>query len=42
MSWPEYKGKTIGFAKVMGQLPVSDGSVAYEIMKLSWNQSRVP
>lgn len=32
MSWPEYKGKTIGFAKVMGQLPVSDGSVAYEIM----------
>ena len=32
MSWPEYKGKTVGFAKVMGQLPVSDGSVAYEIM----------
>ena len=31
MSWPDYKGKTVGFAKVMGELPVSDGSLAYLI-----------
>lgn len=35
MAWPEYKGKTIGFAKVMGELPVSDGTVAYEIMNFT-------
>ena len=31
MSWPDYKGKTIGFAKVMAELPVSDGSLAHLI-----------
>lgn len=35
MAWPEYKGKTVGFAKVMGELPVSDGTVAYEIMNFT-------
>ena len=32
MSFPDYKGKTVGFAKVMGELPVSDGELAYEIV----------
>ena len=31
MSWDDYKGKTVGFAKVMGELPVSDGSLAHRI-----------
>ena len=31
MSWDDYKGKTVGFAKVMGELPVSDGSLAQRI-----------
>ena len=35
MSWPEYKGKTIGFAKVMGELPISNGTLAYEIMNFT-------
>ena len=32
MSFPEYEGKTVGFAKIMGELPISDGTLAYEIM----------
>tara|TARA_Y100001973_G_scaffold104020_1_gene172748 strand:+ start:10876 stop:13281 length:2406 start_codon:yes stop_codon:yes gene_type:complete len=32
MSFPEYKGKNIGFAKVMAEVPVSDGTLAYEIL----------
>ena len=35
MSWPEYKGRTVGFAKIMGELPVSDGTTAYEIMNFT-------
>ena len=35
MSWPDYEGKTVGFAKIMGELPLSDGSLAYEIMNFS-------
>lgn len=35
MSWPDYKGKTIGFAKVMGELPISNGTLAYEIMNFT-------
>jgi len=35
VSWPEYKGKTIGFAKVMGELPISNGTLAYEIMNFT-------
>ena len=35
MAFPEYLGKTVGFAKVMGELPVSDGTVAYEIMNFT-------
>ena len=32
MSFPEYKGKNVGFAKVMAEVPVSDGTLAYEIL----------
>lgn len=35
MSWPDYEGKTVGFAKVMGELPVSDGSLAYRIVNFT-------
>jgi hypothetical protein len=38
MAYEEYQGKTIGFAKVMGELPVSDGSLAYEIMNYTANE----
>jgi len=38
MSWPDYKGLTVGFSKVMGELPVSDGSLAYEIMNFTANE----
>jgi hypothetical protein len=37
MAWEEYLGKTIGFAKVMGDMPFSDGSLATEIMNYSLN-----
>ena len=39
MSWEEYLGKTVGFAKVMGDMPFSDGSLALEIMNLSLNSN---
>ena len=35
MSFPEYQGRTVGFAKVMAELPISDGSLAYEIMNFT-------
>tara|TARA_Y100000401_G_scaffold38880_1_gene29430 strand:+ start:15805 stop:18162 length:2358 start_codon:yes stop_codon:yes gene_type:complete len=35
MSFPEYQGKTVGFAKVMAEVPVSDGKLAFEIMNFS-------
>tara|TARA_R100001594_G_scaffold11979_1_gene26848 strand:+ start:12081 stop:14408 length:2328 start_codon:yes stop_codon:yes gene_type:complete len=37
MAWEEYLGKTVGFAKVMGKMPYSDGSLALEIMNLTLN-----
>lgn len=35
MSFPEYQGKTVGFAKIMAEVPVSDGKLAFEIMNFS-------
>jgi len=35
VSWPDYEGKTVGFAKIMGELPLSDGSLAYEIINFN-------
>ena len=42
MAFPEYLGKTVGFAKVMGELPVSDGTVAYEIMNFTATPTGFP
>ena len=38
MAFPDYEGKNIGFAKVMAEVPVSDGTLAYEIMNFSANE----
>tara|TARA_R100001015_G_C4635122_1_gene203576 strand:- start:5480 stop:7849 length:2370 start_codon:yes stop_codon:yes gene_type:complete len=32
MAFPEYKGRTVGFAKIMAELPISDGKLAHEII----------
>tara|TARA_Y100000034_G_scaffold105955_1_gene134283 strand:+ start:490 stop:2784 length:2295 start_codon:yes stop_codon:yes gene_type:complete len=38
VAWNDYRGKTVGFAKVMGEVPFSDGSLAYEIMNFNLNE----
>jgi len=34
----DYQGKSVGFAKVMAEVPVSDGAVAEEILNFSLNE----